>query len=78
MSTNGAMTTTIRSTIKDSQTTNPKGADGGQERVIRGGSYQETRAALCTTHRIGSSEVSTRDNIGFRLAMDADDIRPGS
>ena len=62
---------------KDSPTTNPRGADGGQERVIRGGSYQETRAALRTTHRIGSSEVSTRDNIGFRLAMDADDIRPG-
>ena len=62
---------------KDSPTTNPRGADGGQERVIRGGSYQETRAALRTTHRIGSSEVSTRDNIGFRLAMDADDVRPG-
>ena len=63
---------------KDSPMTNPKGADGGQERVIRGGSYQETRAALRTTHRIGSSEVSTRDNIGFRLAMDADDMQPGS
>ncbi|MDP6700427.1 MAG: SUMF1/EgtB/PvdO family nonheme iron enzyme [Candidatus Latescibacteria bacterium] len=63
---------------KDSPTTNPKGADGGQERVIRGGSYQETRAALRTTHRMGSSEVSTRDNIGFRLALDADDMRPGS
>ena len=77
MSTNGAMTTTIRSYYKDSPTTNPRGADGGQERVIRGGSYQETRAALCTTHRIGSFEVSTRDNIGFRLAMEADDMRPG-
>ena len=62
---------------KDSPTTNPRGADGGQERVIRGGRYQETRAALRTTHRIGSSEVSTRDNFGFRLAMDADDVRPG-
>ena len=75
MSTNGAMTTTIRSTTKDSPTTNPRGADGGQERVIRGGSYQETRAALCTTHRIGSFKGSTRDNIGFCLATDADDIR---
>ena len=25
---------------------NPTGFDGGQERTIRGGSYQETRAAL--------------------------------
>ena len=63
---------------KDSPTTNPRGADGGQEQVIRGGSYQETRAALRTTHRIGSPEVSTRDNIGFRLATDAEDVRPGS
>ena len=62
---------------KDSPTTNPKGPEGGQERVIRGGSYQETRAALRTTHRIGTSEVSTRDNIGFRLAMDAEDTPPG-
>ena len=30
---------------KDSPTTNPRGTDVGQERVIRGGSYQETRAA---------------------------------
>jgi len=39
---------------------------------------QDMRAALRTTHRMGSREVSTRYNIGFRLAMDADDIRPGS
>tara|TARA_B110000196_G_scaffold160440_1_gene137917 strand:- start:1111 stop:1923 length:813 start_codon:yes stop_codon:yes gene_type:complete len=58
---------------KESPSTNPKGPDGGQERVIRGGSYLETRAALRTTHRMGASEVSTRDNIGFRLAMDAED-----
>ena len=62
---------------KESPSTNPKGPDGGQERVIRGGSYQETRAALRTTHRMGASEVSTRDNIGFRLAMDAEDTRSG-
>ena len=49
----------------------------GQERVVRGGSYQETRAALRTTHRAGASEVSTRDNTGFRLAMDGESTRPG-
>lgn len=62
---------------KSSPATNPKGAEGGQERVIRGGSYQETRAALRTTHRMGASEVSTRDNTGFRLAMNAEEMRPG-
>jgi iron(II)-dependent oxidoreductase len=62
---------------KDSPPTNPKGPEGGQERVIRGGSYQETRAALRTTHRMGASEVSTRDNIGFRVAMDAEDTPLG-
>ena len=46
--------------------------------MIRGGSYQETRAALRTTHRMGSSEVLTKDYIGFRLAMDAEDTRSGS
>ena len=60
---------------KHSPTTNPSGPEGGQEWVIRGGSYQETRAALRTTHRLGTSEVSTRDNIGFRLAMDVDAMR---
>ena len=62
---------------KESPSTNPKGPDGGQERVIRGGSYQETRAALRTTHRMGSSEALTKDYIGFRLAMDAEDTRSG-
>lgn len=52
-------------------TTDPQGPESGQERVIRGGSYQETRSALRTTHRVGASEVTTRDNIGFRLALDA-------
>ena len=32
---------------------NPRGPEGGQERVIRGGSYQETRAGLRCTHRAG-------------------------
>ena len=63
--------------FKDSPSANPKGPEGGQERVIRGGSFNETRAALRTTHRTGSSEVSSRNNIGFRLAMDAGNMRPG-
>ncbi|MEE3259670.1 MAG: formylglycine-generating enzyme family protein [Candidatus Latescibacterota bacterium] len=65
---------------KRSPATNPKGAEGGQERVVRGGSYQETRAALRSTARMSTSEVAIRDNTGFRLAMDAEDMQlgPGS
>ena len=62
---------------KSSPATNPKGPDGGQERVVRGGCYIESRAALRTTHREGVSEVTTRDTIGFRIAMDADQTIPG-
>lgn len=62
---------------KSSPAINPKGPDGGQERVVRGGCYIESRAALRTTHREGVSEVTTRDTIGFRIAMDADQTIPG-
>ena len=62
---------------KSSPATNPKGPDGGQERVVRGGCYIESSAALRTTHREGVSEVTTRDTIGFRIAMDADQTIPG-
>ena len=63
---------------KVSPASNPKGPDGGQERVIRGGSYQETRAVVRVTHRAGVSEVTTRDTIGFRIAMDAEQSPPAS
>ncbi|MEW6750052.1 MAG: SUMF1/EgtB/PvdO family nonheme iron enzyme [Candidatus Latescibacterota bacterium] len=57
---------------KTSPSTNPKGPEGGQERVARGGCFTDSRTALRVTHRFGVSEVASRDNIGFRLAMDAD------
>ncbi|MGB0604616.1 MAG: SUMF1/EgtB/PvdO family nonheme iron enzyme [Candidatus Latescibacterota bacterium] len=57
---------------KNSPSTNPKGPEGGQERVVRGGSYMENRAGLRATHRDGVTEVTTRDTIGFRIAMNAD------
>ena len=56
---------------KTSPSSNPKGPEGGQERVVRGGCYQDTRAVLRVTHRLGVSEVTVRENIGFRIAMDA-------
>ena len=50
---------------KNSPATNPQGPEGGQERVIRGGSFQETRAALRCTHRIGAVENYSKERIGF-------------
>ena len=56
---------------KYSPSTNPKGPEGGQERVVRGGSFAETRAAVRCTHRIGCSETVTKETHGFRLGLDA-------
>ena len=49
----------------------PGGPQGGVKRVVRGGSYQETRSAVATTHRNGAAEHHARDNIGIRCAADA-------
>ena len=57
---------------KYSPATNPKGPEGGQERSIRGGFFAETRPNVRTTHRNSAPETHTRENVGFRLAMDAD------
>jgi iron(II)-dependent oxidoreductase len=54
---------------KFSPNNNPKGPEGGQERVVRGGSYQENRTAVRTTHREGTGEHITREVQGFRIAM---------
>ena len=51
---------------------NPKGPAGGQERVIRGGYFSETRPNVRTTHRSSAAETHTRENVGFRLAIDGD------
>ncbi len=63
--------------FKDCPSANPKDLEGGQERGICGSSLNETWAPLRTTHRTGSSELSGRNNIGFRLAMEAGSMRPG-
>ena len=55
---------------KHSPSSNPRGPQGGQERVLRGGSYQESRAGLRCTHRRGAAETDNLDNVGFRCAMD--------
>ena len=60
---------------KHSPASNPRGPEGGQERVVRGGSYAETRASLRCTHRNGAAETYNRDNTGFRIAMSAEDTR---
>ena len=52
-----------------SPSTNPKGPDGGQERVTRGGFFGDNRPGVRTTQRTGAQEGQTRDTIGFRVAM---------
>ncbi len=54
---------------KYSPSTNPRGPEGGQERVIRGGFFSETRPNMRTTHRSSAPETHTRENVGFRLAL---------
>ncbi len=56
-----------------SPATNPKGPEGGQERVIRGGFFAETRPNVRTTHRNSAPETHTRENVGFRLAISDQD-----
>jgi sulfatase modifying factor 1 len=56
---------------KYSPSSNPRGPEGGQERVIRGGFFSETRPNVRTTHRSSAPETHTRENVGFRLALSA-------
>ena len=58
---------------KTAPTANPKGPEKGRDRVVRGGCFADTRLALQITHRIGVDEVATRENIGFRIAVDANE-----
>ena len=54
----------------------PRGPGEGEERVIRGGFYSETRPNVRTTHRSSALQRDTRENIGFRLALGAVEIAP--
>lgn len=56
---------------QNSPATNPQGPEDGRERVLRGGSFQQTRAALHCSHRSGTVETCGREDIGFRCVMDA-------
>ena len=58
---------------KTSPDANPKGPERGEERVIRGGCYMETRAGVRAAHRGSASETYARDSIGFRIAMSPKD-----
>jgi len=49
----------------------PRGPETGEERVMRGGSFRETRSGVRATFRHVMCEEEPRDNIGFRCAMDA-------
>ncbi|MDR2081577.1 MAG: formylglycine-generating enzyme family protein [Campylobacteraceae bacterium] len=57
--------------------TNPKGADEGVEKIMRGGSYEDNlnfaRSAFRHSGYYDGTPSSSRENIGFRLAMSADE-----
>ncbi len=50
--------------------TNPRGAGSGAKRVIRGGSWLNTKKECNAYSRKGSAPFSKKDFIGFRLAAD--------
>jgi len=54
---------------ENSPASNPRGPEGGQERVLRGGCHVDTRATLRSTHRGGAADTYTRETVGFRIAM---------
>ncbi len=61
-----------------SQTTfkNPKGPSQGSEKVCRGGSWGVSNEKyLHLTYRCKASPDSKQPSIGFRLAMDAEDVK---
>ncbi|MGH6962606.1 MAG: formylglycine-generating enzyme family protein [Dongiaceae bacterium] len=53
-----------------SPATNPKGPTGGQERVIRGGSFKSSGERATTTIRRHGSQDGWSDDIGFRCVKD--------
>ncbi len=55
----------------------PQGPDTGEERVIRGGFYAETRPNVRTIHRNSAPQDHANEHIGFRLAQSAVEIAAG-
>jgi serine/threonine-protein kinase len=51
---------------------NPRGATSGDNRVLRGGSWDVNPLLIRTTNRLWCVPNRTDDNIGFRCAVDAD------
>ncbi len=54
---------------KESTKSNPGGPGRGSDRVFRGGSYEEKAKELRTTKREKTSNRSSDDTLGFRLAL---------
>jgi eukaryotic-like serine/threonine-protein kinase len=55
----------------NSPDSNPKGADSGYTRVIRGGSWSNYAYLLRSTYRKGNDPLRSGPKIGFRCAMSA-------
>ncbi|OQY99228.1 MAG: hypothetical protein B6D41_01735 [Chloroflexi bacterium UTCFX4] len=48
---------------------NPKGPSSGEHRVLRGGSFYDSRGIVRAANRYSRTPVSRNDNIGFRCAQ---------
>jgi serine/threonine-protein kinase len=55
---------------------NPQGPDGGERRVVRGGSFDMSEARLRTAFRIGNLPAYSNWDIGFRVVVPADSSTP--
>lgn len=53
---------------------NPKGAEAGENRVLRGGSWQTPRAKCRVSARHNAIPYDRREDYGLRLAIDVDDL----
>lgn len=58
-------------TYPSSPQVNPKGAEKGEYRILRGGSYDNNNECCATTYRNHHHEKGRSDCFGLRLALDA-------
>jgi formylglycine-generating enzyme required for sulfatase activity len=61
----------IYSPYTEEEQYNPKGAEQGKQRVLRGGSYYSDAASCAHTSRCYKNESTKEYTFGLRLALDA-------
>jgi formylglycine-generating enzyme required for sulfatase activity len=53
---------------QDSPSSNPLGADSGQYKVLRGGTWYDSDTGVRSSDRGGTEPADTNQNVGFRCA----------